>query len=983
MGNPKKKKNPGASRPNPRSETDTTASGLTRRPFYRDPVNILMGLFTLGTLVFLLTYRFASDNQTGFQRITSRFRTQVTRITEGCAKPPREEVEAYYQDDAGTNPVAPDFDADPGELCGNGRKYYCSSLPPDKPVPLGWKIPPRIGADPNYEGPSPFDPFKESPHAMPSSKAILAREPIVARHDPRLAEHVEAALETTSAPFGLVNADALPAVLAHLADRFRPLDVADFRVTDDAQVTAKLEAQGIEYLLFRRTAPLARPWIDEAYDTVELRMRDALPLRHFYPVVLGSGWVLYRRLSTPFDIPTHVKRRITTRIRSILSGATPTDLAFDIPLDGVGDHRHRVIVSLRRRGDLAFKGRKLVKRMGNGATLREALDTAAESIAQNWNDTVAAVRRNFDVNLKSELKDEIGTMEIEVDVLYHHTFLTDRRGSQLVWYIEPGLQGILLAEREGERTIHYLEPSYSLHMEVTSEVQLVERLLSRANLTEFLRPARKKSTRRPMVLHESAFANDTRFDFKRFQTVHWIERPADLGGDIVELYRGVPLKTIWDVSRASLIRSLELGAGWLINNQTENGQYRYKYDPMNRPGRRWTPGANIVRHALNPYTLLMVNKLQQRPEYVESAKRGIDYTLRFLRKRDNRCVICHRCQPARYYNAKLNAVAVTLLSILKLGDVADISEYDDVVRCMAEQMLYMQNKNGHFWQYDVPPDHPYYGAESTIHAGEFIFVLARLYSHYKEERFRIACDKAITFYMQQWDQMVQNRTKEGIYDEEHRVNLIGIVPWMVTAMEDLHKMTGEQRYADLGFRMQDWIDNEFFFWQRRSRFPDYAGASFKVHRELPAVNSCQYSEGAAAAYAISLRTGHDVENRRRLLVLSMRYCLQLQHDGYDSTFFMPEPEESLGGYRYTLGHQRLRNDYNYHAMAAIAMAAEYLRDEDYPDQRPLRIAPTLWELLGGRENPERDMTLEEWRRQQAAATASDTDEGDSVLQETE
>jgi hypothetical protein len=62
----------------------------------------------------------------------------------------------------------------------------------------------------------------------------------------------------------------------------------------------------------------------------------------------------------------------------------------------------------------------------------------------------------------------------------------------------------------------------------------------------------------------------------------------------------------------------------------------------------------------------------------------------------------------------------------------------------------------------------------------------------------------------------------------------------------------------------------------------------------------------------------------------------------------------MGGYRYTLGHLRLRNDYSYHAMAAIAQAVEYLEPDDYPAERPLRIPPPLRELLGGLPNPERD-----------------------------
>ena len=104
-----------------------------------------------------------------------------------------------------------------------------------------------------------------------------------------------------------------------------------------------------------------------------------------------------------------------------------------------------------------------------------------------------------------------------------------------------------------------------------------------------------------------------------------------------------------------------------------------------------------------------------------------------------------------------------------------------------------------------------------------------------------------------------------------------------------------------------------------------------------------------------------MEKRRQLVVHSMRYCLQLQYDSYDNTFFLPVPKEAMGAYRYTLGHLRLRNDYNYHAMAAIAQAVEYLEPDDYPSERPLRIPPVLRELLGGQDNPAKDMTAGEYK----------------------
>jgi len=537
-------------------------SAPSRVPFYKKTNNIITFAFGVATVVFLFTYRFEQDNLTGAERIWQRLSWGVQRVTEGCSKPPDSEIEAYYRDQAGAIPVAPDFDADEGEICGNGRKYFCTSLPPDKPIPFGWEMPPRVGEDPDYEGPSPFAPFKESPHAMPSSKAILTRPAIRDRGDRDFAAHVLHSVEHSTAKIGLANGTTLPDGLSALKNRIVNVEPSILHVDDDAVASATLAERNIDFVLYDRRSPSPHPWMEQTFDRVDMRMRDAVSLQYFFPLVLGSGWALYARVE-PFDIPSHVKRRMTKRVRSLLTGETPESFSFDLPKDALGDDRHRVVVSLRKRGEPAVKGRKVARHMANGDTVLSALDGAIARLKDGWGTTVDEAKKDYGVSLPADIGKAIDDMEIEIDVLYHQTVLTDRTAQNLLWYVELGLEGVMLKERAGERKIHYLEPSYAVQMEMTSEVQFLEKMLAKAGLKDFLRPPRLETNRestRDMVLHESAFKADSRYDFTRFRTVNWIERPADMGREIVELYRGVPLKTIWDVSYASLIRSLELGA---------------------------------------------------------------------------------------------------------------------------------------------------------------------------------------------------------------------------------------------------------------------------------------------------------------------------------------------------------------------------------------------------------------------------------------
>jgi hypothetical protein len=268
----------------------------------------------------------------------------------------------------------------------------------------------------------------------------------------------------------------------------------------------------------------------------------------------------------------------------------------------------------------------------------------------------------------------------------------------------------------------------------------------------------------------------------------------------------------------------------------------------------------------------------------------------------------------------------------------------------------MQDPNGHFRQYDVPPEHDYYGCENTIFPGELQLALARVYQRTHDERYREAFSRAFDWYKRWWEINVARRTSDGVYNEEERMNLVGFVPWTVMALNEMHRQTNEARYADFAFVLQDWMDEAFFFDGPRTSYPDYLGSYYKHHWELPAINSSGYTEGAGAAYDLALRTGRDVERHRQVLILGARFAMQLQYEGYPTTYFLPDPPTAMGGYSYNLNFARLRNDYSYHAMSALSQALSYLRPQDYPAVNPVELPPTLRMAQGSPPSPPEPVT---------------------------
>ncbi len=865
----------------------------------------------------------AHEIATDFARIMALLKSKAVTLEElrGMRpKPPEEKVNEFYGDDDGHTPLPAEFDAAPGALCGNGRSLYWTTYPRRKPVPEGWVPPPPPGSDSAYPGPDPLAPVKESPNAAPTPRKVLAAPAIVDVKEAGLLKALEQALPG-DARVGVVSDRLEGSVLTGLEATLVPLDRGLLDGTDDKKAARQLEKKKLSHLLVDRTALSVQPWLDDDAKTLKVRLRDGLETGWFHPVVLGSGWALYR-VAPKVALSRKDKQRLSDRIREKLQGKEPGKLAIRLSEGATDGSDYRVAISLRKRNEPALKGRKAMKRGAAARTVTEAVDAAADRLINGWEDARASIKEAYDLSLPVDLTAAIEEMEIEVDLFYDICTLTDRRSARLSSYMDRGLDGLMVEWRGGGATPAYLEPSYPLDFELQSEEAFLLRLLAKHGLNQFLR--KPDSSGDEQVVDEVTWMAGGGHELRRFKSLHWIERPAGEKRDIAELYRGVPLKERSGVTPRALRESLTAGADWLVRHQKEDGRYAYKYLPNNKPEKRWFASNNIARHAIIPVSLLAVNRVAPDPKLVSSAKRGIEHTLRFLRLRGDRCVICHRDPPAAYYNAKMGAVAATIMSILELKKVADIAPYADALRCLSEELLFMQDQNGHFRQFDVPGDHPYYGAESTLASGELMLALARLYADGKDERFLHSFDRARDYYMKQWRALRSERASNGKYDEERRIFLTEMLPWLVGAMTAMYRATGNAEYGSVAVEVQGWAEEELYIADRRARYPDLVGGYFDTPSTLPTVESCHAAWSAASVYKVPGTGGRSTPARRENLIESLRFCLQLQFDDYATSYYLPVAEEARGGYRQALDKNQLRTDYSYFALVAMAEAYEVL-----------------------------------------------------------
>lgn len=737
--------------------------------------------------------------------------------------------------------------------------------------------------------------------------------------DPGMLEQMKRLVEEGSTPIGYLGKRAEgDQRFGPFEKRLRPVDDELFEGRDGAPAREALSEMEASYLLVSTLDPPVTPWPSKNRTTIHELLRDGVPPPGFQPLIISRAHILYE-LAATLEVTAEQRQGITRYVRARLGGDQEVE-APSVPDDELAqspDGLVRVMVSLKLPGTECSRGRALRRRWGVSETLQAAIDEAIGEQRERWSET--RERSRCTDQLPEQLSAAMDRLIVQVSVVHRMAVVLDRTQSRLYYLYELGREGAYL--RRGDR-VELLEPSRAIYRAIASAQHLVERVGRWNGL-------------------ENDTWRDDDWELGRFETIAWIE--PDPGEEPLEIYRGVPLVTAPMVTRDEVIEALVEGAHYLARNQTSEGEYRYIYKPLRRRGDRWTEDNNIVRHSLCPMVVAKANNLRPDERLARSAKRGIDYTLSHLRHTGDRCAISYQGRGASRPNVKMGTVAAMVMSILTLGRREPIEEYRDELTCLANQILAMQEESGQFVHYDVSLGHPYRGNHNTIYPGELMLALSMLYEWSGDHRYRAAFDRAMAYERDWFRETRQETTEDDIYDERRRVALISFEPWGIMAMNDMHRQTNDERYVEFAFELVQFMDGRFHWDYGRAQYADYLGGYFKTQLEAPAINSCGYTEGAAAAFAIALRSGQNVPERRLSLLLGLRFVLQLQYREDRSMYHLPDPETAHGGFRYNLTYSRVRNDYMYHALNALALAAVTLREEDYPPQSSFENVPEILE----------------------------------------
>jgi len=353
------------------------------------------------------------------------------------------------------------------------------------------------------------------------------------------------------------------------------------------------------------------------------------------------------------------------------------------------------------------------------------------------------------------------------------------------------------------------------------------------------------------------------------------------------------------VTSELLTNSVKLGADWLLSMQEPSGRFQYWYNPVTD---EFSPkyNDNFLRQAGTSFSLTLVYEVTRGQRYLDAARKSVDYLLGFKKEIDNKAYFLFNNK------AKLGGVSLPMLTMLKIREIIGTKEYDEVLKKLANMILFLQDKyqTGQYKStYVYQGDYEYEknsGWESRIYPGEALFALANMYRAFGDKRYKDSMDWAMEFYY---------------YKEKW--NSHAFLPWTISAFVSLYEQTEKQKYVDYVFYLTDHL-----LTQQNLDSDDKVYGSF---HSWPSANTGSYMEGLGDAIYLAQLVGDKrrIQHYQERAKMGYRWLLLLQYNENSDLSNLVHPEFALGGFRTDLVNSELRIDNTQHAISSFAKGLLY------------------------------------------------------------
>ncbi|NOZ21427.1 MAG: hypothetical protein GXP25_10100 [Planctomycetes bacterium] len=384
-------------------------------------------------------------------------------------------------------------------------------------------------------------------------------------------------------------------------------------------------------------------------------------------------------------------------------------------------------------------------------------------------------------------------------------------------------------------------------------------------------------------------------DVRKLNTKAFIE--LEPGKGAVELFRG---NVILDKASADDMEKAALQAGlWLLSIQLKNGHFKYRFNPVLSTQ---DPTYNIVRHAGTCWSLLWLYRSTGDKHFLDALKSG----LAFLAKHTERAV--EPCKFAHIRFAKkspLGAGALTLLIKAEATLSGALPADKETMEELANFIALMQQDSGQFCKYlreaigHTPPK-----KEPQYYPGQCMLALLQ-YNKLSPNK------KWLDIVKKSAELQIQRFMKDDFADQ-----------WVMLALEELYRVTKDERYAAACHSMADSILKK----QHKPGDvpdPDYVGG-FNRTNPPETCSAATRMEGLVAAWNLADKTGAPSDHYLQALKLAAKFIMQQQFRPDNS--YMANPKlPFLGGFHASPTDFELRMDYAQHAICALIGTSQIIR----------------------------------------------------------
>jgi len=572
---------------------------------------------------------------------------------------------------------------------------------------------------------------------------------------------------------------------------------------------------------------------------------------------------------------------------SLIKSSDKHPLSDDLAAKTPGE----TVIDLRFTSEEGFN-KEIGRIRARGSSVAEAIDAAIKKASERY----AAWGGGMNVE---SIQEYLNHARMTLTIFRERGYLAENNRGFLNQQINIGLDGLVIALKDGNTVI--LTPDKS-------------KLLREEDLTRMI----ELELRNQKIANKDVWKEkDT--ELYKFRVVEYTEKQPN--GEAVKLFRGVEYVPYSAMTKEEIDRGFRDGAEWLLSIfDPASGMFKYTYWAV--ADRYQTNQYNLIRHGLATLTLIQAFELYGDERFLNAAQKAIEYIWTLTEYEGKLAMFRHPKYDPGY---KLGGAGVILQAACQFNRHKRMTEWDRQLKGLAEFIMVLQEKNGHYKSFYTKPGQKEENKEITIYPGEANLALVYMYNLFGDKRYLETVKKAVNSYYRKWFNDKKNPRGKG--------SLGAYIPWEMTAMGEYWKVTKEDFAAEFAYEMANWVvDNWFAVYPDNVWYKDFEGAIMNAQSPYmtPPWNSGVYGEGLISVWEIAkLRGDKDMQKKLQKVVLgNARFTRNLQYRDV-SSYYLPNPSRARGCIPSSFHKDDCRLDFAYHCLTVDFRIIKWFDEEDY------------------------------------------------------